>query len=164
MQRLGGIQPEQHGGGDQHPDRAQRRPDRRGGQGGQEQRHRRDPEHRDDHVRQGEHRPPASSCWVSVDPLRLTVPAAGALAEQQPALDVGHRADHQHGQHHEGDHGDQLGQQQVGPPDRPDQQIAQGAGLGLAGDRVAAQHRDRDRQEQRQHHTRARPAGTASRR
>ena len=32
---------------------------------------------------------------------------------------------------------DQLGDEQPGPPDRPDQQVAQGALLGLPGDRVA---------------------------
>ena len=140
MQRPGRVQGEQQRRGDQQRQRAQRGPQRRVGQGGQEQRHRGDAEHRE------RSRTPAPGRCAKPAPAgsascRETVvrPPPRPSAEQQPARRRRPCADHQHGHEHEGHHGDQLGHQQPGPAHRPDQQVAQRAGLGLAGDRVAGQ-------------------------
>ena len=68
----------------------------------------------------------------------LVVPVVRSLlAEQQRAGDVRRAGHHQDGQHHERHHRHQLGDQQPGAADRPDQHVAQRPGLPLPRDRVA---------------------------
>ena len=77
--------------------------------------------------------------------------SAGASPSSSRPSTYATQRHHEHRQHHERDDADQLGHQQPHPRDRSHEQVAQGAGLRLARDRVAADDRDRDRQEQRQH-------------
>ena len=107
---------------------------------------------------------PASWSGVRVEPLRLTVPPAWPRAEQQPALDVRDHGDDEHRHHHERDDGDELGHEQPGPADRPDEQVAQRA-------RLAPRRRWRRRRARPPRwagtaaaRRRGRPAGTACRR
>ena len=72
-------------------------------------------------------------------------------AEQEDPGGVGRERHRQHHQQHVHDDRDELGDQQPGPADRADQQVAQRAPGGLARDRVARHDRHRDRQEHRQH-------------
>ncbi len=69
----------------------------------------------------------------------------GPLAEEELADDIPDTSDDHHGEQHEDHDTNQLGDDQMRPTNRADQQIAQGARLRLAGDGLPADHGHGDR-------------------
>ena len=129
-----------------------RRRQRRVGRRGQEQRHRRHTEHREGHQEDRCDGPPGDLSRRQYRPRD----AHHRLREWRvPEQEVPHdEPDHRHAHHpdeDEHDDGHELGHEEPGPADRADQEVPQGAGLRLTGDRVARHDGDSDRQEQRQH-------------
>ena len=94
-------------------------------QGGEEQGDRGDAEHGDDHVTKRECGSPGQLLLGERRAAQAHRAGSRARAQQQAALGVANGGDDEYGEQHERHDGHQLGEQQVGTPDRPDQQVAQ---------------------------------------